>query len=148
MCAHVGKVDFDRQHRPIGYTVYRNGEPVYTAGNNRFESTSYVDPDSASALDLATLQQYAAQTAREMDAEREMDELSDGRDLPRRALLDLNTAALMVYVTIEVWATGPAGRRLLGTLTGPRAKIAKWAAQDHTCNLAAGEKLELVRVYR
>jgi hypothetical protein len=62
----------------VGYRVYADGYSVtvydpesrevetYYAGNSRLESSITIDPEDPDALDRATLERFAAQTAEEM----------------------------------------------------------------------------------
>lgn len=68
-----------------GYSVQTidDGEIVdeYTAGNNRCDSQSYVDLDSPNALPLATMRQFAEQTANEIAADKGITNVSEDADL-------------------------------------------------------------------
>jgi hypothetical protein len=51
----------------LGYTIYLNGSPTYSAGNSRFDSQAYTD--ASDGVSLRTMRRYCITTAREIASE-------------------------------------------------------------------------------
>ena len=58
------------QFNECGYTVFSDGEEIYSAGNHWADSQASVPPGSVDAVPLATLRRFCASTAKDMAKER------------------------------------------------------------------------------
>lgn len=53
-----------------GYCVHVDGEPEYSAGNNRHDSAQWANPGSSAALPLRLIRKYALSTAKQIAEEK------------------------------------------------------------------------------
>lgn len=60
------KAQYTYEVEPTGYTIFRNGKPVYSAGNHPNDSQVYIDADDPIALPRNTLKRYAQSTMNEL----------------------------------------------------------------------------------